>query len=423
LDKGIGAEVANRLDVLGELNENNKTLVDYLYGVSQTEVVSPEVLRYAPETYRPDVVKSLQIKTVDEIIKENQVSNQAAKSFFTLDDTSYIEMVKQIKNVQDYLETFTYALQPQTYRPISIQTYFLIMTYLFGTKPFYYHLANVSFFIFNSVVLFLIIKTITKNENLAFLSTFIYLTRSAHTLAVFYVAAGEELIMAFFLLLSFYFYLKVKEAKNKITYTVSILLFVLSLLSKETAIFFPLALFAYEIIFISEQKNFLNKISSSFKKTNLYFLVMAIYIILKFFVIPYRFDSGEFVFSIGPNVITNFVNYVLYSFNIYLNINLLDSIKLLILTFLIIGMGLNYLYKNRKKIKIYYLRNPLEISSFSGPYAKKYPKNIYMCPTFFRIRNRVLKINQLEKELFKTLYVLYGDKLKLWNPNFNHLLK
>jgi len=57
LDKGIDPEAAKRLDVLSELNEINKTLVDYLNNVK--ELVPPE------ELDREEKIRSLQIKVLD----------------------------------------------------------------------------------------------------------------------------------------------------------------------------------------------------------------------------------------------------------------------------------------------------------------------------------------------------------------------
>jgi hypothetical protein len=81
-DKELSDAVIEKLgEKLGDkLTNNNKSFVDYLYGVSKTEVVSPEVLQFAPEEYRPSVVESLQIKTIDDVIKENKVTDQAVKS-------------------------------------------------------------------------------------------------------------------------------------------------------------------------------------------------------------------------------------------------------------------------------------------------------------------------------------------------------
>jgi len=81
-DKGLSKSVIAVLDVKlgGEATDNNKSFVNYLYGVSQADVVSPEVLQFAPEEYKPSVIESLQFKAIGDVIKENKVSDQAVKS-------------------------------------------------------------------------------------------------------------------------------------------------------------------------------------------------------------------------------------------------------------------------------------------------------------------------------------------------------
>ncbi|MBD3155826.1 MAG: radical SAM protein [Candidatus Aenigmarchaeota archaeon] len=82
------------------------------------------------------------------------------------------------------------------------------------------------------------------------------------------------------------------------------------------------------------------------------------------------------------------------------------------------------LWRNYKegKLKVYYIKNHLEISSFSGPYSEKYSKSISMVPTYYRIKNNVLNKMQLERELYKTVFVVFGDQLKNWNDDFTPIL-
>jgi tetratricopeptide (TPR) repeat protein len=63
--------------------------------------------------------------------------------------------------------------------------------------------------------------------------------------------------MGFFLLLSFFYYLKFSNTENRNRFlNLSLLFFILALLSSEKAIFYPGVLFFYEIFFGSLKKNF-----------------------------------------------------------------------------------------------------------------------------------------------------------------------
>jgi hypothetical protein len=76
--KGLSNHVIESLEnKLGDkLTDNNKALIDYLFNLSQSEVVSPEVLQFAPSGYRYSVVESLQVKTIDQVVEESKVPDQ-----------------------------------------------------------------------------------------------------------------------------------------------------------------------------------------------------------------------------------------------------------------------------------------------------------------------------------------------------------
>jgi len=237
--------------------------------------------------------------------------------YFTLDDTSYILLARNIKTLKDFFSIFTYALQPQTFRPISIQAYFLFMTRIFGVNPVFYHLTNVILFSIDSLLIFLIVRKI-GNTNIAFFTTLIYITRTLHTIAVFYVAAGEELFMSVFLFSSFLSYLIYRERKEKKYIIISVVFFVLSLLSKETAVFLPLIIFFYEILFSTKNINF--KKIYNFKVLNqvsIYFFVAFFYLVYRFFIIKPLVDTGEYRLGFGLNIFRNLLEYLRITLDAY----------------------------------------------------------------------------------------------------------
>jgi hypothetical protein len=75
LSNSVIQELGNKLG--DKLTENNKALIDYLYDLSQVEVVSPEVLQFAPSDYKHSVIQSLQLKTIDQVVEE-KVSDKTA---------------------------------------------------------------------------------------------------------------------------------------------------------------------------------------------------------------------------------------------------------------------------------------------------------------------------------------------------------
>ena len=78
--RGLSRPIIDKLQPLGYdgMNQDEKALIDYLYGISQAEVVSPEVLEFVPSTYIGDVVRSLQTKVVDALLSDGEVSPKEA---------------------------------------------------------------------------------------------------------------------------------------------------------------------------------------------------------------------------------------------------------------------------------------------------------------------------------------------------------
>jgi 4-amino-4-deoxy-L-arabinose transferase-like glycosyltransferase len=140
--------------------------------------------------------------------------------YFSLDDTFYIKIV-QNKTVKDFPYFFTHSINPQTYRPFSTYIYFFFMSRIFNSNPFYYHLVNFVIYTINSLLVFFIANKITKNIKLSFIIAFLYSTRSALTMAIFWISGGQEIIMMFFLLFSFFWFLNGKKIISIICFCIS----------------------------------------------------------------------------------------------------------------------------------------------------------------------------------------------------------
>ncbi len=70
---GLSDAIISRLKSLGEdraMDKNEKESIKYLYDVSKAEVVSPKILKLTPSNYKDEVVRSLQTKVIDYILKE-----------------------------------------------------------------------------------------------------------------------------------------------------------------------------------------------------------------------------------------------------------------------------------------------------------------------------------------------------------------
>jgi len=224
---------------------------------------------------------------------------------FSVDDSCYLMESKNM-NFSDLLKSFTYKRQPQIYRPLGAETYYYIMFRLFGINSLYYAIMNILFFISGAMILFFVIKEMTHNLLMSFLVVFIYITRTTHVFQIYLLGGIPELIASLFVFLSFLSYLYFNRIKKMKFFILSIIFYILALLSKETAVVLPFAILAYDII-----KNKLN-FKKSIINNSIYFIIMAIYLVLHSFILPTLQDTGEYPINFfGKNILTNF-NYYFY---------------------------------------------------------------------------------------------------------------
>jgi Flp pilus assembly protein TadD len=202
------------------------------------------------------------------------------KNEFVYDDIGTIvenNFIKNIENVKyvftpTYFKLFTAEL---TYRPICTITYF-IDYFLYKLNPKGFHLTNILFHILNSILIYFLALTIFKEKYI--LSLFTSLLFALHPIAtepVNAISFREDLLAMCFFLISFLFYIKYFNSKKIIFFILSLIAFIISLFSKESAVVLPLILILYTFSFSGIKEVFKRKYYYS-----IYFIILAIYIYL-----------------------------------------------------------------------------------------------------------------------------------------------
>ncbi len=121
-------------------------------------------------------------------------------------------------------------------------------------NPLGYHLTNTLLHIFDAFLIYYLLLLLFKKRNISFLTALIFLLHPLQTEAVTYVSGRGDPLSIFFILLAFIFYIYCKEKKRLLFLFLSSFFFILSLLTKESVIFFPALLFLYEILFNKRDK-------------------------------------------------------------------------------------------------------------------------------------------------------------------------
>lgn len=135
-----------------------------------------------------------------------------------------------------------------------------------------YHLVNTLFHLANAIFIFFILGYIFKNRGLAGLTALVFLVHPLQTEAVTYVSGLGDPLSVFFIFLGIIFYLKFRISKKTAPqskfYLSSLLMYILALMSKETAIIMPALIFIADFFFSAQNeklslKNKLKKIGKS----------------------------------------------------------------------------------------------------------------------------------------------------------------
>ncbi|HAX62211.1 MAG TPA: hypothetical protein DCX95_06650 [Elusimicrobia bacterium] len=186
----------------------------------------------------------------------------ALKSEFVFDDEFIVEkntLIRSMKNIpQIFVSSYwgEHSKDTLLYRPIVITT-FAIDYSIWKLKPFGYHLTNVAIntvncalFYFFTLLIFSSLsvenKLTQKHYLFAFISGLIFAVHPVHTEAVTNIVGRTELLTMFFYISAFMLYVKLNH--RFYFYWLSLVCYLLGLLSKEMAITLPAILVLYDLL-------------------------------------------------------------------------------------------------------------------------------------------------------------------------------
>ncbi|HCI03500.1 MAG: tetratricopeptide repeat protein [Candidatus Peribacteraceae bacterium] len=170
-------------------------------------------------------------------------SGSLGHEFLSWDDEI---LVTQNYLVRNFSPMIFWSYDPELYIPITLLS-FQINYALFDLNPFWYHLTNLIIHISNALLVFWLSLMIIKKRYLAVFAALIFAVHPLNTEAVAWISARKELLSTLFLLSALITYIKANDRRWMIVF--SIVLFVLAMMSKATAIVFPAILILYHYAF------------------------------------------------------------------------------------------------------------------------------------------------------------------------------
>lgn len=140
------------------------------------------------------------------------------------------------------------------YRPIQSLT--LLADYsIWHLNPFGYHLTNTLLHIFNAILVYFLTNKLFATNKIAIFAGLLFVVHPIYTEAVTYISGRADVLSTFFALISLFLLISFIKTRRWAIYFLSILGFILALLSKENMIIFPLIILLYLILFANSQKN------------------------------------------------------------------------------------------------------------------------------------------------------------------------
>lgn len=226
--------------------------------------------------------------------------------FFAQDDFFFLSHASRfgLDSLADYLKP-----PGPFFRPLSTALYFGAMSKIFGLKPAAYHAFSIAVFCSNVLLVYRVGKTIFRNREAGFAAAVFYLTRGALFETVSWISGIQDLMMTFFALVSLLAFFKYGRDGRRWLF-VSIGAFAAALLSKETAVVFPLIILAVGILWGKENSPLRHPAALL-----PFFAIAAAYVLAHSFLTQPMPGTGEYGTGIGLFWFGNLARYFLACFN------------------------------------------------------------------------------------------------------------
>ncbi|MBR3654099.1 MAG: tetratricopeptide repeat protein [Elusimicrobia bacterium] len=197
-------------------------------------------------------------------------------------------------------------------RPVLNLT-FLCEKYLYGIKPFGYHLTNVIIHLFSVFSIYLFLSLLYDKKKIL-IFCLLFACHPAIVQAVAWVPGRNDSLLTLFLCLSFYFFIKYIDTNKTGCLFGYLICFVLSLFTKETAIFIPVFYFLLMLYKKKETKRIV-------VCATIWILIAAAYLLYRKYVLSYQPYSLTFK-ELLNNFIKAFPTTTKYVANIFFPIKL-----------------------------------------------------------------------------------------------------
>ncbi len=238
---------------------------------------------------------------------------------------------------------------------------------LFGLNPFGYHAVNILLFHFvSSVLVYYIARNFTKSRHIGLVSALIFATMAAHFDSTLFQSGGmvDNSLSTLFTLFSFIAFVKWNETNRKKYLFVSLLVFVLNLLSYESSVvLFPL-LFMYLVFF--SKKSYLGSLIGHVKKIILFAIPLVPYLAFQYWIQIKGHVVSIGIYGLGSHVFKNILDYFSSMLTLFpmIDVNYLSRIGIPKSVYPLISQGIIAVYVGIILVSLYIILKGSRSSKF-----------------------------------------------------------
>ena len=189
------------------------------------------------------------------------------------------------------------------FRPI-FSSLFSINYALFGNIPFGWHVVNVLMHAVVTLLVFVVVREITERNWVAALTAALFAVQPVHAESVAWVSGVIDPLMTLWLLSSFFFYLRFRKRGRWYLLGFSLIFFFLSLLSKETAIAFPVVVAFCELFYFNAELPMRRKLARTAKVLGLFAVPAAIFVLMRYNALGILLYGGQPRYPLVPSLLT-----------------------------------------------------------------------------------------------------------------------
>lgn len=210
---------------------------------------------------------------------------------FIWDDQQLIvdnPLIRSFSHVADIFRSeLHFGTLTNYYRPLQTLS-FMADYFLFGLRPFGYHLTNLLLHLLAGILLFLFLGQLTKNNFLSLAASLLFLVHPIQTETVDYISGRADSLVAIFIFASLIGYLRFLKSLDQKGYRWSLLFFILALLSKENAVMLPVVVLGLDLFARQKDPKRILRLAP-------FFIILLVYVFLRMSIL--NFSSGDIFLS------------------------------------------------------------------------------------------------------------------------------